>query len=599
MKALIKVGYGCNENCTFCHTSDVRHIDGSAAEVHAKIERAHHLGHSMVVLSGGEPTIRPELAEWAAHAARLGMDFGLVTNGLLFAYERAVVELMRHRLKYVYMSLHGGTAEVHDRLVRARTFEQARTALANLSGRGLELTVNVVVTRQNLEALEPIVDLVLRYSDLTLKFSMVQPKGGGDRAFAALMPRVGEVAERVRAAIAYGRARAPAGLRFAHDGIPLCLLPGVEGDFDDLKTHRFATMVEVGEPDFFPVDDADKIQPAPCRGCALRGACPGLFRGYHDVFGDGELRPVHDRPRANSFNYVFETLVPSTGSQRCRLRDDGVSPWDRGRHLFVRNGERIGRYRAVTRDFADVEIMTIKHELEQIYFDRSHKDAPDHFPTDLIPLRRSSLCAPCPERPRCTGLYEPLLEDLFTRDDQTVRVLLASLRGDVLDVGCGEGPYDDVLAPLARAGQIRYVGFDPDVATLARLRARRDWGELRAGHAEAPPLDDAERARGFACVLVLRSWNHLREPMRALSELVALLAPGGTLVIVDNGAFGLARSAAQAARAESSPAQREHYRNDGPDEVHQLAARLPVRLIDRHDLSRQTANQWLLRYERS
>ena len=50
MKALIKVGYGCNENCTFCHTLDVRHIDGSAAEVHAKIERAAALGHTMVVL---------------------------------------------------------------------------------------------------------------------------------------------------------------------------------------------------------------------------------------------------------------------------------------------------------------------------------------------------------------------------------------------------------------------------------------------------------------------------------------------------------------------------------------------------------------------
>ena len=27
MKALIKVGYACNENCTFCHTADLRHID--------------------------------------------------------------------------------------------------------------------------------------------------------------------------------------------------------------------------------------------------------------------------------------------------------------------------------------------------------------------------------------------------------------------------------------------------------------------------------------------------------------------------------------------------------------------------------------------
>ncbi|HLU47209.1 MAG TPA: radical SAM protein, partial [Planctomycetota bacterium] len=81
MKALIKVGYGCNDHCTFCHTLDVRHIDAEAAEVHRKIDRAKALGHTMIVLSGGEPTIRPELVRWATHAAALDMDFGLVTNG--------------------------------------------------------------------------------------------------------------------------------------------------------------------------------------------------------------------------------------------------------------------------------------------------------------------------------------------------------------------------------------------------------------------------------------------------------------------------------------------------------------------------------------
>lgn len=593
MKALIKVGYGCNENCTFCHTAEVRHIDGSAAEVHAKIDRAHRLGHTMIVLSGGEPTIRPELLEWAAHAARLDMDFGLVTNGLWFAYEQAVAELLQRRLRYVYMSLHGGSAAVHDRIVRSRSFEQAHAALRNLSGHGLDFTVNAVVTLQNVDRLRAIVDLVLPFPDVTLKLSMVQPKGGGDRAFASLMPRVADVAERVRDAIAYGRARAPHGPRFAHDGIPLCLLPGDEERYDDLKTHRFATMIEVGERDFFPVDDRDKIQPEPCHDCALRGPCPGLFRGYHDVFGDGELRPIADRPRANSFNYVFEQLVPSV-AERCPLRDDGVTPWDRGRHLFVKHGERIGRFRAASRDFADVEIATIKHELGQIYLDGSNKPAPDHFPADLIPLRRSPLCTSCPEHARCTGMFEPSFEDLFTRDDALVRAWVGELRGDVLDVGCGDGPYDDVLAPLAHDGRIRYLGIDPDAASIARLRARRDWGALRVAAAETLPLDDAR----FDAILILRSWNHLRDPRRALQQLVAALQPGGTLIVVDNVAFGLARTVAQTARAESSAARREHYRNDSAAAVHRLAQTLPLTLLDRRDVDAGSANQWVVRYER-
>jgi MoaA/NifB/PqqE/SkfB family radical SAM enzyme len=595
VKALIKVGYGCNENCTFCHTRDVRHIDGSSAEVHAKIERAKRLGHTMVVLSGGEPTIRPELLDWAEHVARLGMDFGLVTNGLVFAYPQRVEELVRRRLKYVYMSLHGGTAAVHDRIVRAQTFEAAIAGLRHLSGRGLDLTVNAVVTKQNLDHLRAIADVVLPYPDATCKFSMVQPKGGGAHAFDALIPRVSEVATRVRDAIDYGLQRAaPAGPRFRHDGIPLCLLPGYEPLYDDLKTHQFATMIEIGERDFFPVDEVDRVQPEPCAECALRGPCPGLYRGYHAAFGADELAPVRDRPRSNSFNYVFEALVPpavdGSGEDRCPLLRDGITPWDRGRHLFVRNGERIGRFRAETRDFADVEIAAIKHDAGQIYLDRSQKTAPDDFPNDLMKLRRSGWCGSCPEQRACTGMYEPLFEDLFTRDDHRVREIVGQLVGDVLDVGCGEGPYEDVLAPLAESGTIRYVGVEPDPERAAALRARRPWAEVRQATVESLAPDTGDL---FDHVLLLRSWNHLRDPDRALENLVAAMRPGAVLTIVDNVAFGLARTRTQAARAEGSPAGFQHYRNDDA-----AAACFPLAVLEQREITPETSNQWLVRYRR-
>ena len=51
MKALVKVGYGCNNHCTFCHTYDVRDVDASTEEVDRKIDRAVRLG-SRIVLGG-------------------------------------------------------------------------------------------------------------------------------------------------------------------------------------------------------------------------------------------------------------------------------------------------------------------------------------------------------------------------------------------------------------------------------------------------------------------------------------------------------------------------------------------------------------------
>src|SRR5207302_2349429 len=78
-KGLIKVGYACNNHCTFCHTLDYRDVDGTGPLVMRRIDRAKELGYGMVCLSGGEVTMRKELLLWAARTAALGMDFGLVT----------------------------------------------------------------------------------------------------------------------------------------------------------------------------------------------------------------------------------------------------------------------------------------------------------------------------------------------------------------------------------------------------------------------------------------------------------------------------------------------------------------------------------------
>jgi pyruvate-formate lyase-activating enzyme/SAM-dependent methyltransferase len=585
------VGYGCNNHCTFCHTLDVRHIDGDSDEVERKIDRAARLGHTMVCLSGGEVTMRKELLRWAARTAARGMDFGLVTNGRMLAYVELVEKLMRARLRYVYMSLHGGTAKMHNSLVRADAFEQTFAAVKVLSGRGLDFTVNTVVTKQNVGHLRGVVDIMAPYTDVVLKFSMVQPKGGGEKLFNTIIPRVSDVAASVKDAIEYGLEKTRGEGKYAHDGIPFCLLPGHEGRYDDLKTHRFATMIEIGEPDFFPVDDRAKVQPPECDACTLRGPCPGLFAGYREVHGDGEIRPVTAAPRSNSFTFVREAVVGRITNGACPIRTDGVTPWDRGRIVFVREGDSLVRYRTESRDFTDLEIESTKHDLGQLYVDVSSKDAPDDFARDLRKLTRSATCGGCAHEASCAGMFEKVDDDVFTRDDALVREVVAGLRGDVLDVGCGEGRYEDVLRALAERGDIRYVGLEPSKARIDALRAKCPWATVREGDVES---FDAQGA--YDHVLVLRSWNHFRDPERAVDALLAAVRPGGTLTVVDNVAFGLLRGGAHAARAATGAATFEHYRNDDAAKAHSRLARRGFELVARHDVGPKTSDQWMLRY---
>jgi len=593
MKALIKVGYGCNDHCSFCHTLDVRHIDAQADEVSLKIKRAKALGHSMVVLSGGEPTIRPELLTWAKLVASLDMDFGLVTNGRVLSYPDVVEKLLANRLRYVYLSLHGGNARIHNRLVRSEAFDQTYGALDQLSGRGLDLSANCVVTKQNVDHLCDLVDAMLPYPDATLKFSMVEPKGGGKLLFDTLIPRVEYAAAKVCEALEYAASNvSAAGPTMSHGGFPLCLMTGYEHQYADLKTDRFWTMIEVGEPDYFPVDDKNKLQPADkCRGCSLSGPCPGLYRVYHDVYGSSELTPVRTRLRSNSFNYTFDARVRPSPDGSCPLLRIGVTPWDYGRHLFVANGDRIARFNADTRDFSDQEIADIKHERGQIYLDVSTKSAPDDFARDLVLLQRSERCDGCPERAHCTGMFEPAPQSVFERDDELVRGWLSELTGEVLDIGFGECRYDQILQPLVEREIIRYTGIDPDIAHVDRAKAERPWADLHGSG-----LVEFTSAKRFDALLVLRSWNHFADPRAALDRLLTLANPSATVIIVDNEAFGLARTRKQSERGEGGNAAFEHYRNDSADDVHGLTAELDLELLDRHVVGPGTSNQWALRY---
>jgi SAM-dependent methyltransferase len=260
----------------------------------------------------------------------------------------------------------------------------------------------------------------------------------------------------------------------------------------------------------------------------------------------------------------------------------------------VREGPRIGRYRTSTRDFASDEIAAVKHRLGQVYLDRSGKPAPDDLAADLGKLSRVDWCADCPERPRCTGLVAPAGGEPFAPGEAAVRARIATARGRVLDVGCGEGRYLDLWRPRTAAGVVSYTGLDPDPVRIDHLR--RAWPEAELHLLAAEEM--AALGRPFDHILLLRSWNHVVDLDRVMAAVAELLAPGGQLVVVDDVPFALARGAAHAARAEAGPARLEHHRNDDAGRALERLRAGPLGgglvVVERRDVTPSSGPEWLL-----
>ena len=87
----------------------------------------------------------------------------------------------------------------------------------------------------------------------------------------------------------------------------------------------------------------------------------------------------------------------------------------------------------------------------------------------------------------------------------------------VLDVGCGQKPYEPIFTPYASS----YVGVDPVENPRAELR----------GSVEALPVEDGS----FDVVLCNQVLEHADDPALAVRELFRAVAPGGRLLLSTHG----------------------------------------------------------------
>lgn len=94
----------CNLSCTYCNEYDDVSKPVPVDEMVRRIDHLARLGTSIITLSGGEPTLHPDLDEIIARIRYHGRIAGMITNGYYLVPER-IVRLNRAGLDHLQISI--------------------------------------------------------------------------------------------------------------------------------------------------------------------------------------------------------------------------------------------------------------------------------------------------------------------------------------------------------------------------------------------------------------------------------------------------------------------------------------------------------------
>jgi radical SAM protein with 4Fe4S-binding SPASM domain len=116
-------------------------------------------GSPVILFSGGEPLMRPDLPELARYAVQKGMRAVISTNGTLISADKAK-ELKDIGLSYVGVSL-DGMKPVHDKFRGVDgAFDQAMAGIRNSMAAGLKVGLRFTVYKNNAAEVSDIFDLL-------------------------------------------------------------------------------------------------------------------------------------------------------------------------------------------------------------------------------------------------------------------------------------------------------------------------------------------------------------------------------------------------------------------------------------------------------
>lgn len=174
---------GCNLACRHCRRIDIADAltpkDLTTEETYTLIDQITAFGKPILILSGGEPLMRPDIYEIARYATEAGLIVALATNGTLIDGTTAE-KIQSSGVRRVSISFDGPDAPSHDDFRGEGAFDRALAGMEALREAGVPFQINTTVAKHNADRMDEMLTLAQEMGAVGLHLFMLVPVGCGE-----------------------------------------------------------------------------------------------------------------------------------------------------------------------------------------------------------------------------------------------------------------------------------------------------------------------------------------------------------------------------------------------------------------------------------
>lgn len=290
----IQVVRHCNHFCGFCSNPTTPYTHDFES-MRLLVDDFAARGYFGIILTGGEPTLHPELPRITAYARSMGLHVRMITNGHRLADRAFAQEMADAGLQLVHVSVYSVRPEVEAELRGTTgTLERAFAAIDYAHEAGIEVNINQVINRLNADHLDENVAHWITYHPHVrhFVFNNLDPSmGRAEVNQERFTPRLADFELSLHRAL---RRLHKTGRTFRVEKVPLCYM--TEFAWASTETRKIVKGEErivcfLDAKQAVRQTDWEHVYADGCTACSLREICGGLFdRG--EGYDPGELAPV-------------------------------------------------------------------------------------------------------------------------------------------------------------------------------------------------------------------------------------------------------------------------------------------------------------------